>query len=176
MLTKLLYCYIRKTLILPAVPRAQRRSDTGANGLRGEPAECGAPVPCAACEEGAGEGSIRDALENIDESFSEHLLRLIDQKGMTDAQCYKKAGIDRKLFSKIRSNSGYRPSKTTVLCFAIALELTLEETKDLLMRAGFALSHSSKFDIIIEYFILHGNYDLIRINEALYEFDQPLLI
>ena len=114
-------------------------------------------------------------LKDLDAGFSETLLQLIDRTGKKDSEIYKKANVDRKLFSKIRNNMDYRPSKTTALAFAFALELDVDETKDFISRAGFALSHSSKFDVIVEYFLVNRNYNVFELNEVLFAFDQPLI-
>jgi O-acetyl-ADP-ribose deacetylase (regulator of RNase III)/transcriptional regulator with XRE-family HTH domain len=133
-----------------------------------------APMPSMAAPAAAGTG-IDELVGNLDEPFGKTLLRLIDTKGKTDVEVYKRANIDRKLFSKIRTGKGYMPGKRTILALAIALELTLDETDDLLERAGFALSHSQKFDVIVEYFIVSGRFDIFEINEVLFKYDQPLL-
>ena len=141
-------------------------------------AEYGAPssrAPLAADSPAARKHGLDMALKTAGEGFSAALLRLIDEKGLTDAQCYNRANIDKRLFSMIRSNPAYQPSKPTVFAFAVALELSLPETIDLLGRAGFALSHSSRFDIIMEYFIQAGFYDVHRINQVLFDYDAPLL-
>ena len=114
-------------------------------------------------------------LDELDAGFSETLLKLIDRTGKKDSEIYKKANVDRKLFSKIRNNPDYKPSKATAIAFAIALELDLEETKDFIGRAGFALSRSSKFDVIIEYFIKNKRYNVHEINMYLFDYDQSLL-
>ena len=129
------------------------------------------PPPMAA----APAKGLEDLMAHLDEPFSDMLLKLIDQKGRTDVEVYKRANLDRKLFSKIRTGKGYTPKKPTILALAIALELTPPETDALLERAGYALSHASKFDVIVEYFIVTGQYDIFRINEVLFAYDQPLL-
>ena len=131
------------------------------------------PSACEAAPMAA--SGLDEALAHLDAGFSETLLKLIDRSGKKDSEIYKKANVDRKLFSKIRSNPAYRPSKPTAVAFAVALELSLPETRDLIARAGYALSASSRFDVIVEYFIARKNYNIFEINEALFAFDQSLL-
>ena len=135
---------------------------------------CGAP---AALYSSAGKKkrSLEDVVSQVGETFQERLLRLIDERGMTEVETYTKANLDRKLFYKIRHNPDYQPKKKTALAFAVALQLNLDETKDLISRAGYALSPSSRFDLVMEYFIENGEYDIYEINLVLFDMDLPLL-
>lgn len=130
---------------------------------------------CAPAPKAISVDDLHDLLERTDEGFSATLLNLIDRSGKKDSEVYKKANIDRKLFSKIRSNPNYQPSKPTVLAFAIALELDLEETEMLLSRAGLALSHANKQDIVVEFFIKNKNYDIFELNSVLFALDLSTL-
>ena len=146
----------------------------------------GVPLPAnrAFCAEAAApspepgsmfDGDLSEAIEHLDAPFSTALLALIDARGMTDAEVYKRANISRQLFSKIRSNPGYRPTKPTAVALGLALGLDYDELQGLLARAGLTLSRSSTFDVIVEYFVANGEYNIFRINEALFAYDQPLL-
>ncbi len=126
----------------------------------------------AKCEKKDG---LQKLLQHSEETFSQMLLRMIDERGMTDVQAYKKANIDKRLFSKIRSNEDYTPSKKTIFCFAIALKLSMEETEELLKKAGYAFSNCFKFDVVISYFIQNNKYDIFEINEVLFQYDLPIL-
>lgn len=118
---------------------------------------------------------VDDAVRHLDESFQSALFRIIDAKGLADAEVYRKANLDRRLFSKIRTQKDYRPGKRTILALCIALKLNREETEDLLEKGGYSLSMSQVSDVIIAYFITHGNYDIYEINDALFRYDQQLL-
>ena len=118
--------------------------------------------------------NIDTLMDQMDETFSRRLLRMIDERGLTDAEAYTKAYVDRRHFSKIRKDVNYVPNKKTVLAFKIALELSLDEAKDLLQSAGFALSRSSKTDIIVAYFLQHKMYDMFEINDVLDAYGQPV--
>lgn len=131
----------------------------------------GAPAGTA----GAAPVELDDLLEHLDAGFSETLLALIDQRGLADAEVYHRANLSRQLFSKIRSNPAYRPTKPTAVALAMALELDVPATQDLLSRAGLTLSRTSKFDVIVRFFLEHGIYDIYQLNEALFAYDQPLV-
>ena len=156
--------YVRevcRTMYRPSRFQRQRLAED----VRWESVSMAAPAPL----------SLNELLSQTDAGFTETLLKLIDQTGQKDSVIYKKANITKQHFSKIKNNVQYKPTKATAVAFAIALKLDLEETKDLIGRAGYALTNSSKFDIIIRYFIEQGNYNLFDINTTLFEFDQPLL-
>ena len=130
---------------------------------------------CSAAAAGAAPTELDDLLEHLDVGFSETLLALIDQRGLADAEVYHRANLSRQLFSKIRSNPAYRPTKPTAVALAMALELDVPATQDLLSRAGLTLSRTSKFDVIVRFFLEHGIYDIYQLNEALFAYDQPLV-
>ncbi len=140
------------------------------------PAPCGSAMPTSSHHAPApSKKTLEQMLQRAGEGFTQRLLRLIDERGMTDPEVYQRANLDRRLFSKIRSNRDYRPAKNTALALAVALRLNLDETADLLRRAGYALSPSSRADLIVEYFLREENYDIFEVNEALFAFDESLL-
>ena len=144
--------------------------------LRASEANFEKPVESVCASPETKNSSLDEYLSSVkDESFAQMLLRKIDEKGMKDSECYKKANIDKRLFSKIRSDIHYKPSKQTAFAFMLALELPYQEACEMLKKAGFAFSHSSKADLIVEYYIKRGVYDIFTVNASLYEFDQPLI-
>lgn len=168
--------YICKMNAQPFAPREHRRVE--ARRRQRDDMELCMPeaMPMAAPTLGAPpKASLADLLAETDAGFSETLLKLIDKAGKKDSEIYTKANLSRQHFSKIRNNPNYQPTKPTAIALALALELNLEQTRDLIGRAGYALTGSSKFDVIIMYFIREKNYNLYDINAALFEFDQSLL-
>ena len=133
-------------------------------------------MPAATVRESCRTRRLEDLLEQVGESFTEALLRMIDQRGLKDPEVYRRANMDRRHFSKIVNNRDCKPRKETVLALAIALRLNLDETKDLLARAEFALSRSSERDIIVEYFIENENYNIIELNQVLFRFTGQILV
>lgn len=161
-----------------------RKVDFFASSFAGDDAEesvpdgvvfraCSAAAPAPAA--GAAPTELEDLLEHLDAGFSETLLALIDQRGLADAEVYHRANLSRQLFSKIRSNPAYRPTKPTAVALAMALELDVPATQDLLSRTGLTLSRTSKFDVIVRFFLERGIYDIYQLNEALFAYDQPLV-
>ena len=161
-----------------------RSSDSGQTGSAVccyAEARCGAAAPAPAQKKAVLDplrqfsSSLIRALEQKEETFSQRLLRYIRERNLFEPEVYRRANLDRRLFSKIRGNPSYQPSKSTALALAVALRLNLEESEDLLRRAGYALSPSSRFDLIVVYYIKKGNFDIFEINEALYAFDEGQL-
>ena len=168
-------CNVREAELAQIHRELERQKEVRYQQARRADEVCAAPSAPMEVQQSKTPFDLERMLQQRDAGFSETLLQLIDQTGKKDSEIYKKANIDRKLFSKIRKNKYYKPSKSTALAFAIALELDWEGTKDLVGRAGFALTHSSQFDIIVEYFIKQKLYDINQINVTLFDFDQPLL-
>ena len=158
----------------PYASNRSRRLWQEADAVGAPPMPCAAKMSCDAAP-ASGDMTLEQLLSQADAGFTETLLTLIDRTGRKDSEIYKKANLSRQHFSKIRNDPHYRPTKQTAIALALALELDLEATRDLIGRAGFALTSSSKFDLIIRYFIERGVYNIVEINVALYEFDQPLL-
>lgn len=156
-------------------PRVEYAKKKHAKFAKMEQASYSMPAPAAPPSYNEMPKGLDELLRKIDAGFSETLLKLIDETGEKDSDIYKRAHVDRKLFSKIRSNPDYRPSKSTAVAFALALRLDLEGTNELIGRAGYVLSHSSVADLIVECFIVNKNYDIDRLNEVLYAKDQPLI-
>lgn len=164
--------------------RRERRLNLNRKMFRAEEVRGAMPPSANACMAGAAmaapapassQRSLEDVVKNISETWSESLLRMITEKGYSDVEIYRRANVDRKLFSKIRSNRDYKPKKSTAVAFALALKLNLDETKDFIGRAGYAFSPSSRFDLIVEYFIENEVYDFMTINVALFNHNEPLL-
>ena len=161
----LMFCYSRRMEDASPRPVKIRKQ-------RKEPVS----YPCAPCASPTPTPDLDDMLRNLDCGFAETLFRYIDEKGISDVDCYKRANVDKKTFSKIKCNKNYKPSKVTAVSFAIALRLNIDETNHLLNTVGMSLSRSNKFDVIIEYFITTGDYkSIFDVNEVLYKFDQITL-
>ena len=163
--------YIQEKTAQQISPRHAIRERIRRDRLEDIEASASAPMPMAAPPK----ASLAELLAETDAGFSETLLKLIDKTGKKDSEIYTKANLSRQHFSKIRNNPHYQPTKPTAIALALALELNLEQTRDLIGRAGYALTKSSKFDVIIMYFIQERNYNLFDINATLFEFDQSLL-
>ena len=153
-------------------PQIRRRQNRESRVLREEHLPC---APMMAPATASKSVSLEDMLKQADAGFTETLLKLIDKSGKKDSEIYKKALLSKQHFSKIRNNPDYKPTKPTAIALALALELDLDGTKDLIRRAGYALTNSSKFDLIIRYFIEQGKYNVVEINCVLFEHDQSLL-